>query len=179
MTLANYELLIDWIRPLLAANRAPILEIGCLGGQGTRALALAFPEREIYALDTFDLNAEEAPELRELYRNDLNGRDQVEVFLENIHGLDNITVVISDSRDWEPDVRFALAIIDGVHTYDCVINDLEKAIGAADYVAVHDYNGDLPQVTEAVNEVVRKYGLKLHEIGNTFAVLEYGTNTFT
>ncbi len=173
MTLANYDLLIEWFKPKLTKGW-PIVEIGCLGGEGTRKLAMAFPEREIYALDIFDVCAEEDPNLVKLYQEDLKYRDPMIVFLENIHGLENVSIIITDSRDWEPDTFFALAIIDGGHSYDVVLNDLEKTIPVSDYIAVHDYNGDLPQVTRAVDKVVKKYGLRLCEIGNTFVELSHG-----
>lgn len=155
-----------------------VLEIGVLVGEGTRELAEAYPERTVYALDIFDIEADktvtaDGGRVAELYRTALAGRDQWSAFAESTAGLRNVTAIAGDSRDEEwPEGDLFLVVIDGGHSREVVEHDLRQAIRRrARYIAVHDYNHDLPEVTKVVNRLAKKHGYAIHEVGNVFAVL--------
>lgn len=155
-----------------------ILEIGVLMGEGTRQLAEAYPERTVYALDIFDIEADQAVNssgtpMVQFYREALAGRDQWRTFAEHTAGLRNVTAIVGDSReaDW-PEGDLFLIVIDGGHAKEVVEHDLRQAIWCqAAYIAVHDYNHDLPEVAKVVNRLAKKHGYTIHEVGNVFAVL--------
>lgn len=172
----SYRHVLDFLRG--KGQPGNILEIGVLIGDGTRELAEAYPERTVYALDIFDIEADKAATaegtpVAKFYREALAGRDQWRTFAERTAGLRNVTAIVGDSRDEEwPEGDLFLVVIDGGHAKEVVEHDLRQAIRRqAAYIAVHDYNHDLPEVTKVVNRLAKKHGYRLSEVGNVFAVL--------
>jgi hypothetical protein len=169
--LANYRKVIEWVKKR-KPERGDILEIGCLGGDGTRLLANEFPDRTIVVVDPFDIQADKTPGMEELYQKELKGRDQIEVFSENISNAKaTIKIVPMDSRDWTPSEEFFLAIVDGGHSADCIENDLRKLWAITRYIAVHDY-GTMPDVTKVVDQYIEALKPKTTRIDD-FIILEF------
>lgn len=119
-----------------------ILEIGCSQGLTTRDIAINFPHKKIYAVDTLGaVNSEQV--------NEKPNRDTICRWARH---LPNVEVVAVDSQTFDfyqfcPDFDFAF--IDGDHTYDGVKRDTENLVfkrpfGRQLTLAWHDYYTNCP-----------------------------------
>ncbi len=168
----DYSSVLTFMRP--RSVEGDIVEIGAFVGKGTRQLCEAFPNKTVYAVDIFDIHADETANMSgtpmsKFYEDELAGRDQAEVFLENTKGLENLVVVRGDSTKVKfPKSPLFLTIIDGGHSPEVLKKDFKKAAKSA-FVAFHDYRHDLPEVTAAIDEITE--GMERYEIGNTFLVV--------
>lgn len=168
----DYSSVLAFMRP--RSVEGDIVEIGAFVGKGTRQLCEAFPNKTVYAVDIFDIYADETENMggiamSKFYEGELQGRDQFEVFTENTRGLENLVVVRGDSTKVKfPKSPLFLTIIDGGHSPEVLKKDFKKAAKSA-FVAFHDYKHDLPEVTAAIDEITE--GLERYEIGNTFLVV--------
>jgi SAM-dependent methyltransferase len=165
--LVGYELFIDPM-PSWGIDRLPgdFLEIGAFIGGGTAKLARAARQwgKLVFAVDTFepsiDLTVNQAGcAMAELYDWILSGRNQEELFHETTKGLDNIRVLKIDSRDlaFAPEQKFSFAFLDGNHDPAVVWSDFEilwPALVSGGILGFHDYGGDLPQTTKAIDEIL-------------------------
>lgn len=172
--LVGYEIFIDPM-PEWGIDRLPgdFLEIGAFIGGGTAKLARAAEKwgKLVYAVDIFepstDLTANQAGfTMAGIYAGILSGRDQEELFYRNTQGLDNIRMLKIDSRElrFPEEQKFAFVFIDGNHDPDVVWNDIRlawPALVSGGILGFHDYEGDLPQTTKAINEFLEAYD---HEI---------------
>lgn len=188
--LVGYESLIRRLKSL-GIGKVPgdFLEIGAFLGGGSRKLA-AFgktlsPERKLYVADVFDpdfdwTKTSGGRAMAEVYKDFLGAfgsMSQLEVFKKVTSGLDNIVCLIGDSKDLSiPSSRLAFAFIDGNHDPEYVENDFNKVwplIQSGGVVAFHDYGGDLPQTTGAIDklEAEHRSGIreKILEPGKTLA----------
>lgn len=175
MSLSTYQPLLDYLKrqPYWGGD---ILEIGALVGEGTRQLAQAYPDKTVWALDIFDIEADttvtqDGQALVELYRGELGGKTQEQAFADNTSGLDNVRVIKGDSRCADfPPTRLFLVIIDGGHSPAVVANDWGRAaMRAPRFIAFHDYKHDLPEVTEIIDVLTE--GLERVELGSAWLVV--------
>ena len=163
MPLSDYTPLLEWLKPRQTVGC--VIEIGALVGNGTRQLAEAYPYKTIWAVDVFDIrhdgtaNQDRTP-MSSFYESELAGRDQVDLFQENVRGLPNVRMFMGLSRDFPKPAEFVfLAIIDGEHTPEAARRDFEK-VQSAKFIAFHDYRHDLPELTKAIDEITQ--GLERH-----------------
>lgn len=168
--LVGYESLIRRLKSL-GIGKVPgdFVEIGAFLGGGSRKLA-AFaktlsPERKLYVADVFDpdfdwTKTSGGRAMAEVYKDFLGAfgsLSQLEVFEKVTSGLDNIVCLVGDSKDLSiPSPQLAFAFIDGNHDPDYVESDFHKVwplIQSGGVVAFHDYGGDLPQTTGAIDKL--------------------------
>ena len=143
-----------------------IVEIGVLVGNGTRQLAQAFPYKKIWAVDVFDIETDkttnqEGVPMRRFYETELAGQNQFDAYMKNVNGYlyQNVTTFRGLSKDFKPEEYVFLAIIDGGHSPEDVKQDFKNLKGSK-YIAFHDYNHDIPELTKAIDEITE--GLERH-----------------
>lgn len=149
------------------------LEIGALFGYGTRQLS-AYLSREcrdknLYVVDVFDPDFDvtatsSGVTMQELYNGwlaDTGAPSQWLLYLCNIKGLANVRTIRGDSREITlPTERLSFAFIDGNHQADCVQSDFAmiwERLSPGGIVAFHDYGGDLPLVTKAIDDIAARH----------------------
>lgn len=166
LPLSDYTSMIEWIKPRQCTG--VIVEIGVLIGNGTKQLAQAFPYKKIWAVDVFDIETDptanqEGVLMRSFYASELEGRNQYEAYLENISGYlyQNIQTFVGLSQDFKTNEYIFLAIIDGGHSPDAVKKDFEN-LKESKYIAFHDYNHDIPELTKAIDEITE--GMERHAL---------------
>lgn len=168
--LVGYERFIEKF-DLWGIARVPgdFIEIGCFIGGGTAKLAAAARAlgRRVFAVDIFEPACDDTKNLsgsrmRDIYHFFLRWGSQEELFYEHIAGFDNIVLLKTDSRKllFPPDQQFSFAFIDGNHDPAVVKSDftlLWPHIVPGGVIGFHDYQGDLPQTTRAIDELFESH----------------------
>lgn len=178
--LVGYETLILRLRAL-GIEKVPgdFVEIGAFLGGGSMKLATfgksLSPQRKLFVVDVFDPNFDwtctnSGRAMAELYAGFMKGfgsLSQMEVFKKVTAGVDNIECLVGDSKNLVvPSERLAFAFIDGNHDPDYVDNDFHKVwplIQSGGVVAFHDYGGDLPQTTAAIDKIEADHKAEIRE----------------
>ena len=168
--LVGYESLIDFIEKYkLYKLEGNILEIGSFLGGGTVKLALLVEKykKKVYTVDIFDPDVDlsvntDGLSMSEIYNLILQGKKQLSLFKKVIEGFDNIIVIHKDSKDLTSgkEEKFLFTFIDGNHTPFYIWNDFKLSWNntvSGGVVAFHDYRGDLPETTSAIEEIRDKY----------------------
>lgn len=127
-----------------AVCKGPILEVGSYYGRST--VLLSRLGRPVYAVDPFENFAKSDP-----------SGNQIELeFLKNTIGLSNITLFRQRIENWSIEPA-GFAYLDGDHTYQGTINQINKALLCRPtYIAAHDVNdsGGGLQVKKACLELL-------------------------
>jgi hypothetical protein len=104
----------------------------------------------------------------------------LEVYQQATKGFDNIVTINKDSKRvrFPRGQRFIFGFIDGNHQADYVINDFNliwRHLVPGGCVGFHDYNFDLPEVTEAIDGLIiykhRDEITEIHEIKQSHIVI--------
>jgi hypothetical protein len=124
--------------------------------------------KRLIVIDLFDPNFDDTPNVRgqsmsSLYRRALGRKSQREFFDDATRPYNNIVVYAEDSAKVKlpPDTKLCFSYLDGSHDPEYVKSDFYlvwKQTVPGGLVAFHDYvesGGDLPQVTEAINALIR------------------------
>lgn len=181
--LVGYEKLIDFINEREAFKLdGHIVEIGVLFGGGTAKLAkfAKAHKKNVYAIDVFDPHFDGSQNLegvkmstqyriRRLLVGGFKNKSQFEVFKETTRGFDNVIVMKEDSKNvnFSPTEKFMFCFIDGNHTSEYVMNDFYKVwtnLVPGGVIGFHDYNGDIPDVTKAVDYLIEKHQNEIEEV---------------
>ncbi len=178
--LVGYESLILRLRALgIDKIEGDFVEIGAFLGGGSRKLA-AFgrslsPGRKLFVADVFDpdfdwTETSGGRAMAEVYKDfmkDFGSLKQLEIFQKVTHGQDNIHLLIGDSLNLSvPTEKIAFAFIDGNHDPVYVKNDFNKVwplVSSGGVVAFHDYGGNLPQTTRAIDELEAEHSEEVRE----------------
>jgi hypothetical protein len=173
---AGYDTLLEYVmRKELYKLDGDIAEIGAFMGGGTRKLATFFNNyaKRVIVVDVFDPSSDHTPNERgepmsSIYHMILGRRDLFSLFKKNIIGLQNVVVHRIDSKKMEFDAgtKFCFSVIDGNHDPSYVISDFELLWArtvAGGVVALHDYGGDLPQVTAAIDGLLDNHKAQIEE----------------
>lgn len=178
--LVGYETLIDFIlahRILKVAG--DFVEIGTFLGGGAYKLAKFLEKKKslkrLFVIDIFDpgfdktVNVDGSP-MALLYSKALevyDGKSQSEVFSEVTRTCTNIVPLTGDSKKVRiPSGSFSFAFIDGNHEPGYVENDFYLVwarISSKGVVAFHDYEGDLPQTTAKIKELIDKHAADIQD----------------
>ena len=178
----GYEVLIEFIKEH-SLQRLPgdMIEIGVFTGGGTVKLARFARKygKKVYAVDIFDAGADktETPDgvkMSDIYQAFLEGRSQLEVYQETTRRFDNIVTIGEDSKGvrFPGEQRFMFGFIDGNHRPDYIRNDFYivwRNLVADGVLGFHDYNSELPEVTETINSLMVEHEA---EIGSTHEIKE-------
>lgn len=181
--LTGYDVLVDFIRRE-ALDRVPgdFLEIGCFLGGGTAKLAklAASVNKQVWVVDLFDPSFDltrnlAGDRMADIYSTVLQGRTQEEIFRQaTAPWSGRIHLIKQDSMKVRfPDgLRFAFAFIDGNHDPRWVKSDFNlvwERLPIGGWAAFHDYGGDLPDVTAALDSMLEQHRA---EIGRVETVKE-------
>jgi len=173
----GYEVLVDFMRErALCDLEGDIVEIGAFMGGGTAKLA-KFAQRYskiVYAIDIFDPKCDRTRDtggaiMCDIYEAFLDGRSQLQVYHETIRGFDNIVTINKDSKEvgFPEEQAFVFGFIDGNHQPDYVRNDFHviwNNLIPGGTLGFHDYNFDLPEVTEAVDRLIGDHRDEISEV---------------
>ncbi len=181
--LVGYEKLIDFIKEREAFKLdGHIVEIGVLFGGGTAKLAkfAKAHKKNVYAIDVFDPHFDESRNLegfkmstqyriRRLLVGGFKNKSQYEIFKEITKDFENVIVMKEDSKNinFSPEEKFMFCFIDGNHTSEYVMNDFYKVwtnLVPGGVIGFHDYNGDIPDVTKAVDHLIEKHKNEIEEV---------------
>jgi Methyltransferase domain len=106
-----------------------------------------------------------------LYNNALEvyyGKTQLEIFHSVIKGCSNIIVLKVDSKNAViPAGKICFGFIDGNHDPEYVRHDFHliwPKLSSGGCLAIHDYGGDLPQTTAAIDELLEMYAGQIFEM---------------
>jgi hypothetical protein len=172
--LVGYESIIRQLRKFhLERVNGDLVEVGAFLGGGTKKLAAyaasLSPSRRLFVVDLFDptfdwtkTNAGQSmAQLYEKFMKDFGTNSQRAVFDHVTRGFPNIHCLVGDSMKVEiPTAELCFAFIDGNHDPDYVWNDFCKVwpkISSGGVVAFHDYGGNLPQTTEAIDSIYSEH----------------------
>lgn len=145
------------------------LEIGAFMGGGTKKLAEYATSlgKQVYVIDIFDIEVDSTAndrgqQMRWIYRKILGKNDLKQIFYNNIAKATNVHVIECDSKKVElpKDVKLCFSFLDGNHDPSYVKSDFQlawKKTQSDGIVAFHDYRGDLPQVTSAIDDILARY----------------------
>ncbi len=156
-----------------------MVEIGTFLGGGayklSRLLEGTGSSKKLYVLDVFDPNFDWTTNtcgdtMKTLYLNALKnygGKSQLEIFLEVTKECKNIIVLRDDSKDVKiPTESICFGFVDGNHAPEYVENDfylIWSKLTPKGAVAFHDYEGDLPEVTAKITELVNRHSLEIQK----------------
>jgi hypothetical protein len=187
LDLVGYEVLLDFIEEhSLHKLEGDLIEIGSFMGGGTVKLARYARRhgKRVFAVDVFDPTADgtatpDGTIMRDIYIAFLEERSQLKVYKEAVRGLDNVVTIRQDSREvsFPPEQRFIFGFIDGNHHPDYVRNDFRiiwQNLVDGGVLGFHDYNTDLPDVTNCINEIVAEHVeeiVETHEIAPQHIIL--------
>ena len=173
----GYEVLVDFMgKRELQKLEGDIIEIGAFMGGGTAKLAKFAVKygKKVYAIDIFDPRCDKTPDkngvkMCDIYEAFLQGRSQLQVYQQTTNGFDNIVTINKDSKKvrFPRGQKFVLGFIDGNHQADYVINDFNliwHRLVPGGGVGFHDYNFDLPEVTEAIDGLIYKHRDEISEV---------------
>lgn len=124
-----------------AQGRTRVLEIGCLAGKSTLGIALSMRRGDIVVIDLF--SQDNCPTNDGLHRSMRMAGDVSYMLMET----DSRLVAAHDIG------AFDMAHIDGNHTHEGVLADLNLCASVTDTIVCHDYqNQGLPGVTSGIDE---------------------------
>lgn len=175
--MVGYETLVEFMveRGMYKLD-GDLVDVGCFLGGGTVKLAefAGHYGKNVYAIDIFDPNSDTTENIKgrkmsEIYQQRLKGRSQLEVFEEVTKGYTNIILVAKDSKEvkFSKEKKFLFGFIDGNHSPDYVTNDfylIWNNLVSSGVVGCHDYKGDLPQNTRAIENLIEKHKNEIKEI---------------
>ncbi len=178
LDLTGYEGLVDLIRREgLDKMPGDFLEIGCFLGGGTAKLAKVAAEtgKRVWVIDVFDPAFDLTQNLAgnrmaDLYRKFLRGRSQEDVFREVTEPWsESIRVIKEDSMKVRlpDDLRLAFAFTDGNHNAEWVKSDFKlvwERLVPGGWAGFHDYGGDLPDVTAALNSMMTEHDGEIRRV---------------
>ncbi len=173
----GYEVLIDFMKErALHELGGDIIEIGAFIGGGTVKLA-RFAQRygkKVFAIDIFDPRCDRTRDasgtrMCDIYEAFLQGRSQLEVYRETTRGFDNIITLDMDSKEVEfpEEQSFIFGFIDGNHQPEYVRNDFYlvwRNLVPGGSVGFHDYDFDLPEVTETIDGLIGEHRDEISEV---------------
>ncbi|MDI6777743.1 MAG: class I SAM-dependent methyltransferase [Patescibacteria group bacterium] len=163
----GYETLINFIeKNKLHGLEGDFLEIGAFMGGGSAKLARYVDKysKKLIVIDLFDPNFDSTPNDRDermnwIYKKILGKKNLRDIFNENTKNEKNIVVYSGDSKKVRlpENTKLCFTFIDGNHDPKYVKNDfylaLHKTIPGG-VIAYHDYGGDLPQTTKAIQDMI-------------------------
>lgn len=169
--------LIDYIRPRLAGKvEGDFLEVGVCRGELTLALSAlaAALNRKVYSFDVCNVNFDSSVNNKGLsmpayYAGlGLNSENQEKIIRDTVSSCSNVVFTRKDSAKivFKPTQTFCFVVIDGCHTVKYVRGDFKlawKHLSPGGYMAMHDYKGDMPHVTETIDKLLKEHKSEVNQ----------------
>jgi hypothetical protein len=176
--LVGYDAIIEILcRERIDKVDGDLLEIGCFLGGGTAKLAqLAdVTGKHVWVIDVFDPDFDHTKNLggipmAEYYQGHLQGANQEEIFhFVTRHWSNRIRVIKEDSMKVQlpKGTLLSFGFADGNHDPAWVKSDFRliwKHLSEGGWAGFHDYGGDLPQVTAALDEMLREHHAEIDRV---------------
>ncbi len=175
LDLVGYETLVERIQTS-GCCRIPgdFIEVGAFLGGGTVKLAKLARScgKRVWVVDIFDpgfdltVNSTGTP-MASVYHAYLGRGSQERVFrLVTKPVAHTLEILKQDSRAvvLPPDLRFAFGFIDGNHDPEYVKSDFRLVwdrLAPGGLLGLHDYGGDLPEVTRAIDQLIDRFGSQI------------------
>lgn len=172
----GYEVLLDFIEThSLHRLEGDLIEIGSFMGGGTVKLAKYARKygKRVFAVDIFDPATDntatpDGTRMSDIYLAFLEGHTQLEIYEEAVHGLDNVVTIRQDSKtvSFPAEQKFIFGFIDGNHHPDYVRNDFNiiwSHLIPGGVLGFHDYNTELPEVTDCINAIIAGHADEISE----------------
>ena len=163
----GYETLIDYLeKHQIFKLEGDLLEIGAFMGGGTKKLAQFSKQynKKLITIDVFDPSFDKTcnernESMESIYNAILGKRDLKTVFNNTITQETNVVVYAKDSKSVElpQGTKLCFSFIDGNHDPGYVESDFKMVWDLTvpeGVVCFHDYGGDLPLTTKAINNLV-------------------------
>ncbi len=175
LDLVGYETLVEHIQRSGACRVAgDFIEVGAFLGGGTVKLAelARLLGKRVWVVDIFDpgfdltVNAA-GTAMASLYQATLGCGSQERAFrLVTRAVAGTLEVLKQDSRAvvLPPDLKFAFGFIDGNHDPEYVKSDFQLVwdrLSPGGLLGLHDYGGDLPEVTRAIDQLIDRFGSQI------------------
>jgi len=97
-----------------------------------------------------------------------NGKTQFEVFSEITKNCRNIQVIKADSKKASISAsKLSFALIDGNHDPEYVESDFNliwNKLPSGGGIALHDFEGDLPQTTAKIKELITRHNDQISSV---------------
>lgn len=175
--LVGYETL---VRVILENNilelEGDFIEIGVFLGGGTRKLARLAQtiQKKVICIDPFQLSndknvTENGERFSDIYKNVLADIDislsQKEIFEKVTKNEKNIKIIqdVSQNVSFDKNQKFCFGFIDGEHSYSAVQSDFNLVWNrtvCGGIVGLHDYGGDIADITRCIDNIIKQYGIK-------------------
>lgn len=176
--LVGYDALVQFLRREgLDRLDGDFLEIGCFLGGGTAKLArlARATGKLVWVIDVFDPGFDltkntNGDQMADLYRGYLQSSSQEEIFRRVTEPwADCIRVIQEDSRKAHlPErTRLAFGFGDGNHDPIWVKSDFHliwSHLLPGGWAGFHDYGGDLPEVTAALDSLMREHASEIERV---------------
>lgn len=179
--LVGYESIISFLsKASILSVEGDFVEIGTFLGGGARKLSKFLAKNKsmktLHVIDVFDPSFDWTENLSgrtmaALYRKVLEcygGKSQFEVFSDVTKDCNNINVIRADSaKAVIPSGNLCFAMIDGNHDPEYIENDFRLVwhkMSSGGVVVFHDYQGDLPQTTAAINKITMRYNSEIKKL---------------
>ena len=176
--LVGYDALVNFIRREgVDRMEGDFLEIGCFLGGGTAKLARLAQAtgKLVWVIDVFDPGFDHTANtngdrMADLYHGYLQSSSQEEIFRAITRPwADRIRVIKEDSRNASlPEgTRLAFAFGDGNHDPIWVKSDFQliwSHLHPGGWAGFHDYGGDLPEVTAALDSMMRDHASEIERV---------------
>ena len=153
-----------------------ILEIGTFLGELTKTLATMgkLDHRHVVTVDICDFDTDQTVNARGVRMNEYYKRicsgDQFEIIQKKLNDLRNVIFIkLSSPRVTDKKLKlgkgkkFALIVLDGSKNNSIVRSDMKWSWGKlkkGGILAVHDYQGDIPDLTKTIDETVQQLRIK-------------------
>jgi len=155
-----------------------IIEVGAFIGGGTRKLAQYFKQygKKVYAIDVFNPYADlttnaNGVSMADVYIHRLSklGLSMFQAYWFNVGKMSNVVTIPLDSKKvrFPKTQRFCFGFVDGNHSPEYVVNDFYLVwnhLTPGGMVAFHDYGYNLPQVTNTINQLIKKHAQDIEKI---------------
>lgn len=152
-----------------------LLEIGCFLGKSTVCWAETFEKYQkkwhIHTVDAFSgivhpsLYTKDPDFIEHMLPFVMSAEEQMEQFLENIQGWDNITWEKRwIATQYTPPEKPTAMFYDGDHTYRRM-KALFDCLGDTPYIFVDDCSSQFPETLQVLDELNRPYRINDHHIG--------------
>lgn len=147
------------------------LEFGTLAGDLTIPLAklAAKHERKVITVDVCDVSVDDTvtsrgKNLSDYYAGFVGRHNQEKIIRKKLQRLDNVLFIKENSVNLQVplDQKLSVVVVDGGHQLAVFRHDARLGwshLSVGGMMAIHDYKGDVPGLTEAIDQIVQEFNV--------------------
>lgn len=168
--------LINYVKDRIINIEGDFLEFGTFLADLTVLLAeLAKQQnKKLISVDVCDFLADtlvtsENVKLSDYYKSKTRGKKQKIIIKEKLQVFDNVDFIKTDSVKIQllENRKFSLVVVDGGHQTNVFKHDARlgwSRLSFGGILAIHDYKGNIPGLTEDVDEIVEEFGVQQENV---------------